>query len=387
MSAAATRPQEVWIVNNAAWNVYNFRAGLIRGLLQAGYSVTVCCPADDYLDRMKTLGVRHVQLPLDAAGVNPLREAGVVLHLLRIFRKHRPAALLTFTPKINIYVALAAGWLRIPVIVNISGLGRAFTTGGWLEIVSRALYKHALRSAHTVFFQNTDDLELFARSGMVRRAQCQRLPGSGVDLDWFIPQLPRTALQRDFRFLLVARLLWDKGVQEYVDAACLVKTRTPDVQFGLLGFLEVNNPTAIARGQIDAWQADGTIHYHGVTDDVRALLAGTDCVVLPSYYREGTPRSLLEAASMAIPVITTDTPGCRDVVEHGVSGFLCRVKDAQDLADKMIRMIELDHAARQEMGRSGRRKMEREFDQALVLDKYLEALRAACPALLPRRTA
>lgn len=386
MNAAAARPPEVWIVNNAAWNVYNFRAGLIRGLLQAGYSVTVCCPADDYLDRMKALGVRHVHLQFDAGGINPLREAAAVLRLLRIFRRQRPAALLTFTPKINIYVALAAGWLGIPVIANISGLGRAFMAGGWIELVARALYRLALRKPHTVLFQNPDDLRLFVEAGLVRPAICQTIPGSGIDLLRFAPRTAQAAAMAPFRFLLVGRMLWDKGVREYVDAARMVKARFGSTGFGLLGFVEVSNPAAIKRAQIENWEAEGLIRYHEAVEDVRPMLAASDCVVLPSY-REGTPRSLLEAASMAIPVVTTDVPGCREVVEHGVSGFLCRAKDAQDLADKMIRMIELDYAARQEMGRNGRRKMEREFDQALVVDKYLQALRTACPALMPNRAA
>ena len=372
-------PQDVWIVNNAAWNVYNFRAGLIRGLQEAGYAVTVCCPADSYLDRMKGLGVRHVDLPFDAAGTNPLREARVMLHLLRIFRTHRPAALLSFTPKINIYVALVAGWLHLPVIANISGLGRAFLVGGWIELVSRALYRLALRTTQAVFFQNPDDLQLFVQAGMVRASLCQTLPGSGIDLERFAPVPPMAGGTAKFRFLLLGRMLWDKGVKEYVEAARMVKSNFGDVEFGLLGFVAVNNPAAIKRSQIDHWQVEGLIRYYEATEDVRPHLAASDCVVLPSY-REGTPRALLEAASMGIPVITTDTVGCRQVVDDAVSGFLCRPKDPQDLANKMIRMIEMHPAARQEMGRCGRRKMEREFDQKLVVERYLLALRQACPA-------
>lgn len=377
----ASLPPNVWILNNAAWNVYNFRAGLIRGMLDAGYRVTVCCPADAYLDRMKALGVGHVELKLDASGVNPLREAQVVLRLLRIFRAHRPAALLTFTPKVNIYVALAARWLNIPVIANISGLGRAFVAGGWIETVARALYRLALRTPKTVFFQNPDDLKLFVQSGLVRADVCQSLPGSGIDLHRFAPPPAGTGETANFCFLLVGRMLWDKGIREYVEAARIVKAQFGAVRFGLLGFVEVNNPAAINRAQIELWQTQGLITYHEATEDVRPALAACDCVVLPSY-REGTPRSLLEAASMGIPVITTDTAGCREVVEDGVSGFLCRVKDPQDLADKMIRMLKLDSAARQQMGRAGRRKMEREFDQKLVIERYLLALRL-CGQLPP----
>ena len=374
MNVTTTRGSDVWIVCNAAWNVFNFRPGLIQALLAGGHSITVCCPADDYLERLKSLGIRHVNLRLDAAGVNPLREMAVLLQLFTLFRAFRPTVLLSFTPKVNIYVSLVAGWLKIPVIANISGLGRAFIAGGWLEFVARRLYRLALRTPRTVFFQNFNDFDLFVRSGLVRREVCETIPGSGIDLERFAPRPPATPATEGFRFLLVGRMLWDKGVQEYVDAAVLVKARFPDVQFGLLGFVDASHPSAISRAQIDAWHAAGIVQYHGSAEDVRATMAAAQCVVLPSY-REGTPRSLLEAASMEIPVIATDAVGCRDAVDDQASGYLCRPKDSADLAEKMFRMLALDEEARREMGRRGRQKMRREFDQAIVLQRYLHALK------------
>ena len=205
------------------------------------------------------------------------------------------------------------------------------------------------------------------------------VPGSGIDLERFtLTPSPSPASGRGgIRFLLVARMLWDKGVGEYVAAARRVRRRYPDAEFGLLGFLDVQNPAAISREQMDAWVDEGVVRYLGVSDDVRAQIAAADCVVLPSY-REGTPRTLLEAAAMGRPLITTDAVGCREVVEDGVNGLLCRVRDADDVADKMEQMIALSADERTEMGRRGREKVEREFDERFVIEAYLRAIREVC---------
>jgi glycosyltransferase involved in cell wall biosynthesis len=204
-----------------------------------------------------------------------------------------------------------------------------------------------------------------------------RLPGSGIDLDAFRPVAMPSRAGHPFRFLLVARMLRDKGVMEYVEAARIVRQHIPDVEFGLLGFVDVRNPTAISSEQMAAWVNEGVVRYLGATDDVKPHLVAADCVVLPSY-REGTPRSLLEAAAVARPIITTDVVGCRDVVDDGVNGFLCRPRCADDLADKMIRMIRLSPESRTEMSMLGRRKMEREFDERIVIDRYLAAVKQVC---------
>jgi glycosyltransferase involved in cell wall biosynthesis len=236
--------------------------------------------------------------------------------------------LLTYTPKVNIYGSIAAAILGIPVIANISGLGRAFTLGGWLEYVSRALYKLALSHPSVVFFQNEEDKQDFINAGIVDPSKSARLPGSGVDLSRFHPR-GKTERANRFVFLLASRLLWDKGVGVFVDAARIVRSKVPQTEFRLLGFADVENPSAISRQQIDQWHAEGIVRYLGVTDDIAQHYANADCFVLPSIYREGVPRSLLEAASMALPIITTDTPGCRDAVDNGLTGLLCRARTAR----------------------------------------------------------
>jgi glycosyltransferase involved in cell wall biosynthesis len=267
---------------------------------------------------------------------------------------------------------LGAHVLGVPVINNVAGLGTVFIKGGWLNWLVRALYRVALARSRKVFFQNEDDRQFFITGGLVDGALTDRLPGSGVDLKKFEPvPLPG---RHQIRFLLIARMLWDKGVGEYVEAARLLKSRGLNAEVCLLGFLDVQNPAAISKSQMDEWVAEGVVRYLGVSDNVREEIAQADCVVLPSFYPEGTPRTLLEAAAMARPIITTDSVGCRDVVDDGVNGFLCRPKDASDLAKKMARLMAMSHAEREAMGLRGREKVEREFDEQIVIKKYLEAI-------------
>lgn len=364
---------EIWIAANTTWNLYNFRRGLIKALLDARFQVTAFAPEDQYVGRIRALGIRHVHLPLNNSGTNPVKEFWTILRLLAILRRGRPALLLTFTPKPNIYVSIAAAWLGIPVIANVAGLGRAFVETGWLNVASRILYRIALRHPATVFFQNREDMELFLCAQLVRAERAALLPGSGVDVQRFRPR-GRPATDRCV-FLFVGRLLADKGIREFVEAARILRAEKQAFECRILGFIDRGNPTAIAPQELQQWETEGVIRYLGATDEVVNVLAEVDCVVLPSYYREGCPRSLLEAASMAIPLIAADSTGCREVVKDGDNGFLCRPRDAADLAAKMRRMIALTPEQRAEMGREGRIKIEREFDERIVLERYLHQIR------------
>jgi len=359
---------------NTAWNLFNFRAGLIRALVAQGYEVVAVAPFDEYAKRLAALGCRFVALPMDNQGTNPWRDAVLLWRFWRLLRRERPAAFLGYTIKPNIYGSMAAHALGIPVINNIAGLGAVFIRDGWLVRVVRGLYRAALKRSSKVFFQNEDDRRLFVDGGVVNPVLTGLLPGSGVDLTRYSPLgVGVCSSQRVFRFLLIARMLRDKGVVEYVEAARLIRQDRVDVEFCLLGFLDVQNPAAISRAEMDAWVAAGDVRYLGVSDDVRIEIAAADCIVLPSY-REGTPRSLLEAAAMGKPIITTDAVGCREAVDDGVNGFLCKVGDAEDLARHMKKMLDLVPAQRAIMGGAGRRKMEQQFDERIVIERYLEAL-------------
>ncbi len=362
------------IALNTAWNLVNFRSGLIRALVSHGYDVIAVAPADEYAHQLAALGCRFIPLPMDNKGTHPGRDLMLLMRFVRLMRKERPDVFLGYTVKPNVYGSLAAHLSSVQVINNVAGLGTVFIKAGWLNRLVRTLYWVALARSRKVFFQNEDDRELFITGGLVDGALTDRLPGSGVDLKKFEPaSLPGRS---QMRFLLIARMLWDKGVGEYVEAARLLKRRGLNAEVCLLGFLDVENPAAISKSQMDEWMAEGVVRYLGVSDNVREEIAQADCVVLPSFYREGTPRTLLEAAAMARPIITTDSVGCRDVVDDGVNGFLCRPKDASDLADKMARMIAMSHAERKAMGLRGREKVEREFDEKIVIAKHLSAIEA-----------
>jgi glycosyltransferase involved in cell wall biosynthesis len=369
---------------NTAWNLVNFRAGLIRALVAQGHVLVAVAPHDEYATKLTDLGCRFVPLPMDNKGTNPVKDLLLFFRFLKILQCERPDVLLGYTVKPNVYGSLAANVLGIPVVNNIAGLGVIFIKNDWLVRLVRCLYRIALSSSIKVFFQNNDDRTMFINSNIVRTDVTDLLPGSGVDLIHFSFDATESSLslaaandKSKFRFLLIARMLWDKGVGEYVTATKLLKVSHPDVECCLLGFLDVKNPSAITRTEMDDLVSQGMI-YLGTSDDVRTEIQIADCIVLPSYYPEGTPKSLLEAAAMGKPIITTDAAGCRDVVDDGMNGYLCKVRDAEDLAEKMMRMIELSESERSTMGIAGRRKMEREFDEKIVIDKYTKTLNAIC---------
>jgi glycosyltransferase involved in cell wall biosynthesis len=362
----------VMIAVNTTWNLVNFRSGLIAGLLNAGHRVLAVAPPDKYIPELKKLGCRFIPLPMDNKGTNPGKDLVLFWRFYQLLSRECPDVFLGYTVKPNVYGSIAAHRLGIPVINNIAGLGSVFTESSWITGVVKFLYKRALSRSSRIFFQNEDDRVLFVSSGLVSFGITDRLPGSGVDLDKFVPQaLPNGDR---VRFLLVARMLWDKGIAEFVQAARLLRQRGVQAELCLLGFLDVQNPSAISRRQMDEWVDEGVINYLGVSDNVSDVIATADCVVLPSFYREGVPRTLLEAAAMARPIVTTDSVGCREVVDDGVNGYLCKPKDAVDLAEKLQKIIDLGQAGLTQMGVLSRKKVEQEFDEQIVIDKYLKAI-------------
>jgi glycosyltransferase involved in cell wall biosynthesis len=358
---------------NTAWNIYNFRSGLVKALARNGYDVMVMAREDQYASRLSTIGCRFKLLPMDNNGTSPMRDLALLVKYWRVLQSIRPLVYLGYTIKPNVYGSLAAGGLGIPVINNIAGLGTAFLGSPVLSCLARRLYGVALRRSARVFFQNPDDRRLFVQAGLTQPGVADVLPGSGIDLQHFRPVPARSSGSRGFRFLLVARVLRDKGIEEYAAAAELVRRHVPSAQFQLLGAVDPGHPNSIAMEKVAAWNKNGLIHYLDRTDDVRPFMADADCIVLPSY-REGVPHSLLEAAAMARPIIATDVAGCREVVEHGRNGLLCKVKNAADLALRMMDMIALPPERRLQMGAWGRRKVTSQFDEAIVINKYLGAI-------------
>ncbi len=368
-------PKKIIINVNSAWNLFNFRAGLIVELIEAGYEVVALAPSDDNVPKLELLGCRFVNLEMDNQGTNPFRDLLLLWRYWKLLLNEKPDLCLFFTVKPNIFGSLASTICGVPFINNVAGLGSVFISGGWLKRVVQTLYKIALRNSIKVFFQNKDDLELFLENKLINSKLADVVPGSGVNLNYFSPV--NTAIDAtensSFKFLLIARMLKDKGVVEYVQAAQLLKESGIKAEFNLLGFLDVQNPAAISTEQMNAWVKEGFVNYLGSSEDVRGYISNANCIVLPSY-REGTPRSLLEAAAMAKPIITTNAVGCKDVVVDGENGMLCEVKNSADLALKMKQMLLLTEEQRKLMGQKGRLKMEKEYDEKIVIQKYLRAI-------------
>lgn len=370
---------------NTAWYVWNFRRPLIRTLRERGYQLVVLAPRDPYAEKLVQEGCQFWELPMEAKGKNPLKEAGILYRYWDAYRKIKPLAALHYTIKPDLYGSIAARFLRIPVINNVTGLGTVFEKGGLLEIVVRILYRFAFAKAQRIFFQNQDDFRLFINHGLVREAQADILPGSGVDIQRFVPEeLPPVQADQPFIFLFVGRLLKAKGVEDLIAAVPLVREKHPNATIVLLGKRDDRDPASADPKLLDRGIAEKLIEYGGTVDDVKPALARAHCVVLPSYYREGIPRSLLEAAAMGKPLIAADSIGTREPVIDGENGFLCQSHNPKDLAAKMIAMIELPPEKLKKMGAASRKLAEDRFNERIVLDKYTQNLAILAPIPLPK---
>ena len=358
------------IAANSFWNIANFRGGLIRALVREGYRTIIAAPdADDAWAQDK--GAEAVTIAVNRSGLDPLSDARTLFGYWKLVRRTKPAVFVAFTVKPNIYGSIAARVNHVPALPNVSGLGTAFIRGGLLSRFVTILYRKALCSAEIIFFQNPDDRDLFVERHIISADQARLLPGSGVDLGRFAPadQPPGAPV-----FLLVGRMLGDKGIREFVEAAGALKAKHPDWRFQLLGPCDEGNRSSIGSGELARWAREDQVQYLGEADDVRPYISKASAVVLPSY-REGLPRSLLEGAAMARPLVATDVPGNRHLVDHGINGLLCEARSAAALAGAMERIGSMTAARRAEMGAAARARVEWEFDEGLVVRAYLEAIR------------
>jgi glycosyltransferase involved in cell wall biosynthesis len=363
---------KVAVVANSAWYLVNFRLTLLERLSEAGCEVLAISPSDRHASRLADRGIRHAEWVMNAAGRRPWEELRAVRQLGGLLREFDPEVVFSYTPKANIYAGLALRGEGRTFVPNVSGLGYAFVKRNPLAWLVKRLYRRSFGDAYRVFFQNETDRELFVRAGLARHDLARRLPGSGVDLSRFAPT-PLPLGQRRV-LLFVGRLLVDKGVADLVEAARRLLSRRQAFEVRLLGPLGGEHPNAVPHAHIEAWARQGLITYLGETDDVRPAIAQADVLALPSVYREGVPRSLLEAAAMGRPAITYDMPGCRDAVADGQTGWVCRPGDVEHLTAAIASMLEATDEQLRAMGQQARRKMEREFDEELVLRAYQEVV-------------
>ena len=372
----------VAIVSRCSRTMHTFRRSLIHRLMADGAKViSIGARGDGFEDRLREEGIEFRHVPVSYRSVNPAADIHLYLRLLRLFREMRPHVVHAFTVKPAIYATLAAAHAGVPVrIVTITGLGHAFTTASPLIMrVVEWLYRAALARAALVFFQNGEDRELFVRRCLVATERARLVPGSGVDTTHFTPvplPLRSTGIPT---FLMIARLLKEKGVVEFLAAAERVRVHAPATRIRLVGGPDARNPSAISPEDIAALRVSRTVEWVGEVMDVRPHIGSADVVVLPSY-REGLPRSLLEGGAMGRAVIATDVPGCREVVRDGMNGYLVPPADAQALANAMIRMVD-DVQSIERFGRCARELVVERFDERMVISQtisaYLELLGSA----------
>ncbi len=363
----------VAIVLNSSWQAYNFRLNLAREIKNSGYKVIFIAPYDNKYSEFLKKEFEFFHIYIDPKGINPIGDFKTLISFYKLYKKIKLDMVLNFTIKPNIYSSIISKILGIKSINNITGLGTVFIKKSIVTTIVKLLYKISLSCCSKVFFQNNDDKSLFLKNKLVSEKKCGLIPGSGVDTKKFTPILNKIE-NTNLKFLVVARVLRDKGIYEYIDAIKIIKSKYENIDFQLLGEVGVQNKTAISEEELNEWVNQGLVDYLGTSDKVQNILKNVNCVILPSY-REGTPRSLLEAASMEKPIITTNVVGCKEVVEDGVNGYLCEVRSSEDLARKIEMFINLPCEKKLDMGKEGRKKMLNEFSESIVIKEYLDSIK------------
>ena len=380
---------------NTDWYLYNFRRSLALALQRKGCDVLLLSPSGPYGAKLRELGLRWEPVPMDRRSLNPLREAVLLWHLWRLFRHERPALVHSFTIKCAVYGSLAARLAGVPARINaVAGMGYVFTSqdrkARVLRPVVRTLLKLALGGHRArLILQNPDDVSLFERAGLLDASRVRLIRGSGVDCSRFVVRTPgfnagHTATNPP-RVLLPARLLWDKGIAEFVAVARQLRAEGRAVNFLLAGDPDSGNPAAVPEASVRGWAEEGVLEWLGHVDDMPALFATVDIVVLPSY-REGLPKSLIEAAACGLPLVATDVPGCREVITDGEDGLLVPVRDAVALAAAIARLID-DRELAARLGAAARKKALSEFDERIVIDRTIDVyqeLLGDSPDIQPR---
>ena len=375
-SIESTGALRIALVCNTAFAIYQYRQGLIRTLVARGADVTVIAPRDRTSALLEEMGCRCIELHVASKGTNPRDDLRTLWSLYRLYRTIRPNLVFHYTIKPNIYGSIAAKLAGVDSVAVTTGLGYVFIQKSRAAHIAKLLYRFAFRFPREIWFLNQDDEAAFRdQKLLVHPERARLLHGEGVDLEQFaFTPLPDRGHapennQRTFSFVLIGRLLWDKGVGEYVEAARRLRATYPYARFQLLGPVGVDNPSAISQAEVDAWVREGVIDYLGEAHDVRPLIAAAGCVVLPSY-REGVPRTLMEASAMGRPIVATNVPGCREVVADGVNGLLCEARNVDSLAAKLAQMLDMRDDERRAMGERGRAKIAQEFDERGVVERY-----------------
>jgi len=363
---------KILLFANTDWYLYNFRLALVQALRERGDEVVLVSPGGDYVPRLQAAGFRWVGFPLARRGLNPLAELVTIWRLVRFYRQENPILSISSPFKCVLYGTFACRLLGLRSVINsVTGLGYVFTEGQgarrWLRGLIKYFYRLVLRPTW-VIFQNPDDQAIFLENRLVDPQRVALIRGSGVDIRRFSPQPESPGIPL---IILPARLLWDKGVGEFVEAARRLRADGLQARFALVGDSDNDNPTSVHISQLQAWEKEGVIEWWGWKEEMEEVYAQASIVCLPSYYREGLPKTLIEAAACGRPIVASDVPGCREVVRNGENGLLVPVRDASALAEALMRLLQDPHL-RREMGIRSRTIAEKEFSIELVISQTFE---------------
>ena len=346
--------------------IYNFRLELVERLLQDGHEVHVVAPYGPRIDILKELGIFFYDIDIERHGTNPFRDFMLIRKYYSVYKSIRPDMVFSYTIKPNLYGGIACELLKIPYIPNITGLGTAVEIPGLVQKITLLLYKIAFRKVQTVFVQNTENKQFLIKHS-IAKDKLVLLPGSGVNLERFslLEYLPRDTVE----FAFISRIMKEKGIDQYIDAAKYIRKKYPQTRFHICGFCEQEY-----EQQLKELTDAGIVQYHGMVMDIRDILENIHCTIHPSYYPEGLSNTLLESAACGKPLITTDRSGCREVIDDGVNGFICKQNDSQDLIKQIEKFLQMSWEDRRKMGIASREKVEKEFDRQFVVEKYVKEL-------------
>lgn len=367
---------KVLILANNDVGLYKFRKELIGELLWPGSylegrtaepcEVFISLPNGGYVSELVDMGCVFLDTPLERHGTNFITEFKLKNRYKQIIREIRPDIVFSYTIKPNIYGGMACKALKIPCIMNITGLGTAVENGGMMQKIMLLLYRIALPGAKKVFFQNNENESFFCEHRLAM-GKHDMLPGSGVNVDHYsVCDYPA---EDTVEFVFISRIMKEKGIDQYLEAAKVLRKKYPQTRFHICGACEPEYD-----GELQKLVDDETVIYHGLVKDIAAIHKATHCTVHPTYYPEGMSNVLLEACASGRPIITTDRAGCREIIEEGVNGFVVKQKDSNDLIDKLEKFINLPHEQKKAMGLAARAKVEKEFDRKIVVRKYVDEL-------------
>ena len=357
---------KITMIGNTDLSIYVYRQELVKRLIADGHQVFVLSPTGDYVSELKGLGCNYYETKLDRHGTNPIKDFKLILTYYKLLKQIKPDIVFSYTIKPNIYGAIACRLLKIPIVTNVTGLGTAVENKGWKQKITLLLYKISFKKVKTIFFQNEENMKFF-RDRKLYVEKHKLLPGSGVNLEKFaLEEYPKND---EINFVFISRLMKEKGIDQYLEAAEYITKKHPNTRFHICGFCEKEYEPKLAE-----LSSNKAIIYHGMVKDMTTILPQMNCTVHPTYYPEGLSNVLLESLATGRPIITTDRAGCREVVDDGVNGFIVKQRDSNDLINKIEKFLSLSREEQKQMGLAGRAKVEREFARNIVIDAYFKEM-------------